>query len=193
MTIQSTALRLGVAAIAACAFTAATLPAAAQSAGTRASADAKAGPAGKPAKADERMMQDIAQANIAEIETGKLAQEKASNDDVKKFAQTMVDDHTKALTELQDIASKKGVQLPTETDTKHKAAATALKALNGDSFDKRYMSTVGVSDHKKTHEMLQKVERSANDPDLKAYAAKTLPVVHGHLTTAQQIAGAKAR
>ena len=76
MTIQSTALRLGVAAIAACAFTAATLPAAAQSAGTRASADAKAGPAGKPAKADERMMQDIAQANIAEIETGKLAQEK---------------------------------------------------------------------------------------------------------------------
>ncbi|MET3915592.1 putative membrane protein [Variovorax sp. OAS795] len=193
MTIQSTAVRLGVAAIAACAFTATTLPAAAQSAGTRSSANAKADQAGKSSKADERMMKDIAQANIAEIETGKLAQEKASNGEVKKFAQTMVDDHTKALTELQDIASKKGVQLPTETDTKHKASATALKALNGDSFDKRYMSTVGVSDHKKTHEMLQKVERSANDPDLKAYAAKTLPVVHGHLTTAQQIAGAKAK
>jgi len=201
MTIQSTALRLGVAAIAACAFTAASVPVAAQSAssrgeqatGTRSSAARSDQAGNKTAKADERAMKDIAQANIAEIETGKLAQEKASKDEVKKFAQTMVDDHTKALTELQEIASKKGVELPTETDMKHKASATALKALNGDSFDKRYMSSVGVSDHKKTHEMLQKVERNTNDPDLKAYAAKTLPVVHGHLTTAQQIAGAKAK
>jgi putative membrane protein len=172
MTIQRTALRLGVAAVAACALTA--LPAAAQS-----------------SKSDQRMMKDIAQANIAEIETGKLAQEKASKEEVRKFGQTMVDDHTKALGELQELASKKGVELPTEPDARHKAAATALKALSGDAFDKRYMSMAGVSDHKKTHEELQKVQRSANDPDLKAYAAKTLPVVHGHLTTAQEISGKK--
>jgi putative membrane protein len=197
MTIQNTVIHLGVAAVAAWAFTA-TLPAAAQSASSRGdqatetrSAAGKSDSAGKSSKADQRMMKDIAQANIAEIETGKLAQEKASKDEVKQFGKTMVDDHTKALSELQEIASKKGVELPTEPDAKHKATATALKALNGENFDKQYMSMAGLSDHKKTHEMLQKVQRNATDPDLKAYAAKTLPVVHGHLTTAQGITGKK--
>ena len=197
MTIQSTALHLGVAAVAACAFTA-SLPAAAQSASSRGdqatetrSAAGKSDSAGKSSKADQRMMKDIAQANIAEIETGKLAQEKASKNEVKQFGKTMVDDHTKALGELQEIASKKGVDLPTEPDAKHKATATALKALSGETFDKQYMSMAGLSDHKKTHEMLQKVQRNATDPDLKAYASKTLPVVHGHLETAQGITGKK--
>jgi putative membrane protein len=199
MTIQRTAFRFGAAAIAACALTAG-LPAAAQSANSRGEQAAgtrnpagKSDPAGKPSKADQRMMRDIAQANIAEIETGKLAQEKASKDEVKQFGKTMVDDHTKALGELQEIASKKSVELPTEPDVKHKATATALKALNGDAFDKQYMSMAGVSDHQKTHDMLQKVQRNAADPDLKAYAAKTLPVVHGHLTTAQEVAGKKSK
>ena len=197
MTIQSTAFRFGMAAVAACAF-AATLPAAAQSASSRGdqatetrSAAGKSDQAGKPSKGDQRFMRDIAQANLAEIETGKLAQEKASKDEVKQFGKTMVDDHTKALSELQEIASKKGVELPTEPDAKHKATATALKALSGETFDKQYMSMAGLSDHKKTHEMLQKVQRNATDPDLKAYAAKTLPVVHGHLETAQGITGKK--
>ena len=197
MTIQRTALHFGLAAVAACAFTT-SLPSGAQSAGSRGdqatesrSASGRPDSAGKSAKADQRMMKDIAQANIAEIETGKLAQEKASKDEVKQFGKTMVDDHTKALSELQQIASKKGVELPTEPDTKHKATATALKALNGETFDKQYMSMAGLSDHKKTHEMLQKVQRNATDPDLKAYAAKTLPVVHGHLETAQGITGKK--
>lgn len=193
MTIQSTVLRLGAVAIAAAAFTA--LPAAAQSAASRGdqAGEARSGAASQTAKADERMMKNLAQANLAEIETGKLAQQKAAKDDVKKFGQTMVDDHTKSLGELQELASKKGVELPTEPDTKHKATATALKALDGDAFDKRYMSMAGVSDHKKTHEMLQKVQREAKDPDLKAYAAKTLPVVHGHLTMAQQLTSTTAK
>ncbi len=194
MTFQSTAFRLGtVAAIAAAIFTA--MPAAAQSAASRGeqatAAESRNSPGAKIAKADERMMKNLAQANIAEIETGKLAQEKAAKDEVKKFGQTMVDDHTKSLGELKELAAKKGVELPTEPDTKHKATATALKALDGDNFDKQYMSMAGLSDHKKTHEMLQKVQREAKDPDLKAYAGKTIPVVHGHLTTAQQITGKK--
>ncbi|MDH6595002.1 putative membrane protein [Variovorax sp. TBS-050B] len=195
MNIQTTAFRLAAAAVAAAAFTA--LPAAAQSAASRGdqavSSESRSGAdaAARLTKADERMMKNLAQANIAEVETGKLAQEKAAKDEVKKFGQTMVEDHTKSLGELQELASKKGVTLPTEPDTKHKATATALKALDGDAFDKRYMAMVGVADHKKTHEMLQKVQREAKDPDLKAYAAKTLPVVHGHLTTAQQISPAR--
>lgn len=154
------------------------------------SGTASATAASKVSKADLELMEDITHANLAEIQTGKLALEKSSNEQVRKFAQQMIDDHTKAHQELQKLASPKGVTLPTDTDPQHKVIATALKALSGDTFDRQYMSQVGVADHKRTHELLEKTQQTATDPELKAYAKKTMPVVHQHLTTAQQISGA---
>lgn len=136
------------------------------------------------------MLTDLAEANIAEIQTGKLALEKSKNDKVKAFAQQMVDDHTKALSELQTLAQSKGVKLPDDTDLQHKAMATALKALSGDAFDAQYMKRVGVGDHQRTVKLLQKVQKDAKDADMKAMAAKMLPTVQQHLLTAEQTAGA---
>jgi len=144
-------------------------------------------------RADERMLRDIAQANLAEIETGRIALDKSKDERVRKFAQQMVDDHTTAMKDVQQLAQTKGVTLPDGPDVKHKTVATALKALSGDTFDKQYMSQAGLGDHRKTHELLQKTQRDAKDPDLKALATKMIPVVHGHLTDAEQIAPAKKR
>jgi putative membrane protein len=144
-------------------------------------------------RTDERMLRDIAQANLAEIETGRIALDKSKDEQVRKFAQQMVDDHTTAMKDVQQLAQTKGVTLPDGPDMKHKTVATALKALSGDTFDKQYMSQAGVGDHRKTHDLLQKTQRDAKDPDLKALAAKMIPVVHGHLTEAEQIAPAKKR
>jgi len=63
---------------------------------------------------DERMMKQLAESNLAEISTGKLAQEKAQSEEVKSFAKKMVDDHTKSLEELRQLAQSKGVTLPSE-------------------------------------------------------------------------------
>ena len=144
-------------------------------------------------RADERLLRDIAQANLAEIETGRIALDKSKDEQVRKFAQQMIDDHTTAMKDVQQLAQTKGFTLPDGPDMKHKTVATALKALTGDTFDKQYMSQAGVGDHRKTHELLQKTQRDAKDPDLKALATKMLPVVHGHLTEAEQMAPAKKR
>lgn len=69
------------------------------------------------------MMVDLAEASIAQIQTGKLALEKGKSDKVKSFARHMVDDHTKALSELQTLAQSKGVKLPEDTDLPHKGIA----------------------------------------------------------------------
>ncbi|MEC4718838.1 DUF4142 domain-containing protein [Noviherbaspirillum sp. CPCC 100848] len=155
-----------------------------------ASAAAK-GSNGSVSKADQRMMKNLAEANFAEIETGKLALQKSQNDQVKAYAQKMIDDHTQAQKELEQLAQQKGVTLPTETDMKHKAAAKALSALEGEKFDKMYMNQVGVRDHKNTHQLLTKAQKDAKDPDLKALAAKMTPTVDGHLTMAQEHTGKK--
>jgi len=147
--------------------------------------------AAKLSKADRRAVMDMAQANMAEIETAKLALSKSENADVKTYAQQMIDDHGKALSEGQALAQTKGVTLPEELDAKHKAMSAKLEKLSGDEFDRTYMKQAGVADHKQTLAKLQKSAKSVKDPDVKALAAKMVPTVEQHLKAAQQMQTAK--
>jgi putative membrane protein len=154
---------------------------------TAGSAGTASGGALTLARADSSMMMDLAQANLAEIETGKLALEKAQSDDTKKFAQQMIDDHTAALDQLKTIATTKGVTLPTEPGLLHKTELTALKALSGKAFDNQYRSHAGVGDHERTLKLLQKIQKDAKDPELKSMATTLQPKVQEHLKMAQQL------
>lgn len=141
--------------------------------------------------ADKKGIMDMNMANMAEVAAGKMAVAKAQNPDVKAFAQQMIDDHSKALTDVQSLAQTKGVTLPTELDAKHKAMAAKLDKLSGEKFDKEYMKNAGVSDHKTVHAMLMKDEKAAKDADVKALAGKMLPTVEQHMKSAEMIANKK--
>ena len=146
---------------------------------------ATAGAATSLSKGDQTIIIGMAQANMAEVAAGKMALEKSSNADVKKFAQTMIDDHSKALDSVTEVAKAKEITLPTEPDAAHKAMAARLQKLSGDAFDKAYMKEAGVADHSKVHAKLKKDETAAKDPDVKALATKMLPTVDAHLQTAK--------
>lgn len=158
----------------------------------KAAASKAAASAGSLSKGDRDLMRDIAHANLSEIETGKLAQSKSKNENVRKFAQQMIDDHTKAQGEVQQLAQAKGVTLPTEPDTKHKALMKKMEGMSEAEFDKQYMAKGGVADHKDTHRLLKKTESRAKDADLKALAGKMLPTVDQHLTMAKDMTGSKS-
>jgi putative membrane protein len=143
-------------------------------------------------KADQKILQDLAQANMAEIESAKLAQSKSENEQVKNFARQMIDDHTQALNDVQQLASAKGVKLPGELDSKHQAMENKLGSMTGEAFDRAYLTRAGVSDHQKVDKMLKLAEARATDSDLKALAAKMLPTVEQHLNSAQHLHGEKA-
>lgn len=136
-------------------------------------------------------MREMALANMAEIETANLALKQSNNDQVKTFAQKMIDDHTQAHKELEQIAQAKGVTLPTEPDREHKAEMKKLSALEGEKFDKRYMSKDGIKEHRETHRMVSRAQTRATDPDLKALAAKMEPIVADHLKMAQDMRSGK--
>jgi predicted outer membrane protein len=161
-------------------------------AGASAAGAAPMAAAGTLSKSDQKILESMAQANIDEVEAGKMAQTKSQNEQVKSFAQQMIDDHGKALADVQQLAQQKGVTLPTEPDAKHKAMAAKLDKMSGDAFDKAYMAQAGVADHKKVHAMLMKDEKSAKDPDVKAMAAKMAPAVEQHLKSAEQMHMAKS-
>jgi predicted outer membrane protein len=75
---------------------------------------------------DQEWVMKVAQGGMAEVELGKLATEKAASDEVKKFGQRMVDDHSKANEELKTLAQNKKITLPTDIDAKHKAERDRL-------------------------------------------------------------------
>ncbi|MES2400486.1 MAG: DUF4142 domain-containing protein [Pseudomonadota bacterium] len=145
----------------------------------------------KVSKADAKLIADLAQANMAEVDAGKLALEKSGDDATKKFAQMMIDDHTAALGEVEKLATSKSVTLPTGPSVMQKTKATALKALSGKLFDKEYAKHAGVGAHESTVKLLRKIQKDGKDADLKALADKLLPKVEGHLAEAKTLAAAK--
>lgn len=135
---------------------------------------------------DERMVKQIAESHLAEIKAGKLAQDKASSDEIKSFAKKMVDDHTKALDDLKQLAQSKGVTLPTEPGRQQMAEQQKLQGMSGDKFDRQYMQQSGDRAHKETHRLLQRAASRAEDSELKNYASKAIGTVESHQQMAKE-------
>lgn len=152
--------------------------------GKMASDGRMSGTTGQMSKADQTFVYKAAVGGMAEVEMGQMATEKASDAKVKAFGQRMVTDHGKANDELKALAAKKSVDLPSETDSKHKATAAKMSKQSGAAFDRAYMRDM-VQDHEKDVAEFQKEANSGSDPDVKAWAAKTLPTLQEHLQQAK--------
>jgi putative membrane protein len=139
------------------------------------------------AHVDAAFMKNAAEAGLAEVEASKLAASKATNTQVKSFAQQMVDDHSKANDELKALAASKGVTLPTEPSMAQKAKLKLLQGADGAHFDKRYAESFGVKAHEDTVNLFQKEAQKAKDPEVKAWAEKTLPTLQHHLEMAKDM------
>jgi putative membrane protein len=147
---------------------------------------AQQSPSRAVASGDSAFATKAAHANMAEVELGKLALQKTMSDEVKKFAQMMVDDHSKALDELKSVAGTKKITLPTAIDAEHKKLSDRLSKLSGAAFDREYMAAM-VDGHRKVAADFRKQSQSGADSDLKAWAGKTLPTVEAHLKQAETV------
>jgi len=139
----------------------------------------------KTAKAaDQTFVMKAARGGLAEVELGKLAEDKATNDQVKQFGKKMVDDHGKANDELKSLAQSKNITLPTDLSAKDKALHDRLSKLSGAAFDRAYMQAM-VKDHREDVNEFRTESKSGADPEVKQWAAKTLPTLETHLKLAQ--------
>jgi putative membrane protein len=127
-----------------------------------------------------------ADGGMAEVELGRLAVQKASNDRVKQFGQKMVDDHSKANNDLKAAAGQEGIELPADTSAKHKATMQKLSKLSGAEFDKAYMADM-VKDHVEDVKEFEKASKAPGDSPVKTFATNTLPTLKDHLQMARDI------
>ena len=154
--------------------------------GTAKSGTAAGASQGTTPGADAMFIRTAAMDGMAEVEHGRLAGQNATHDEVKQFAQRMVDDHGKAGDELKGLAAGKNVTLPTELDAKHKAMHDKLSKMKGAAFDRAYIAHM-VTAHQQAVALFQKEASGGKDPEAKAWAAKTLPTLQEHLKMARAV------
>lgn len=135
---------------------------------------------------DSTFVMKAAMGGMMEVESGNVAQQNGMHDRVKAFATMMVNDHGKANNELMALASGRGVTLPTALPQDMQNHMEEMKKMKGKAFDKHYMGMM-VNDHQKTIKDFETQANSGSDPDLKAWAAKTLPVLQMHRDSATAI------
>ncbi|HAH24490.1 MAG TPA: DUF305 domain-containing protein [Prolixibacteraceae bacterium] len=135
---------------------------------------------------DQDFIKEAANGGLMEVELGKYAQEHAMSPRVKNFGAMMVRDHMKANDELKSIAARKNINVPSTIDDKHRETMSDIQKKTGADFDKEYMKEM-VDDHEKDVDKFKKHAENGVDPDLKAFASKTLPMLLMHQDSAKNI------
>lgn len=135
---------------------------------------------------DKKFVMEAAVGGMEEVQLGQLAAQKASDTDVKNFGQKMVDDHSKANDQLKQVASQKGVTVPSTLPASKQKEVDHLSKLSGAAFDKAYVSMM-VKDHKKDVAEFKKESTKAKDSDVKSFASTTLPTLQDHLKMIEDI------
>lgn len=135
---------------------------------------------------DSEFLVDQAEINLAEIELGKLAETKGTNPEVKKFGKMMVDDHTKAASEVSALAKTKNFTLPTSLTEEGQEEYNKLNEKSGADFDKKFADMM-IDGHEKAINKLKKASEDAKDPDVRTWASNNIAGLTAHLEHAKML------
>ena len=142
---------------------------------------------GQASSTDKMFVKKALQGGMAEVQLGQLTLQKSSNEQVKQFAQKMIDDHTKMGEQMKPVAQQIGVPVPTSVSKKDKAVMSKLQALSGTAYDQAYIKDM-VKDHKEDLSEFQGEASSGQDQTVKDAATQGSQVISEHLQMIQQLA-----
>ncbi len=143
-------------------------------------------PPPKLSSADTAFLDQAAAIDLGEIQEGRLAARRGARPTVRQFGQQMVTDHTKNNQTLMSLAQSKGVSVPTAPDQHAMAEMTELEHLHGHAFDRQYVGEQ-VTGHQQAIGLYQQEAQQGSDPEVKAFAQQTLPILQQHLSMAEAL------
>jgi putative membrane protein len=122
----------------------------------------------KVTRGDKSFVHDMAIANMAEVELAKLMPERSTDAEINKFAQLMIDDHTKSLDSLKAIAAQHNIPVPTELDARQMRLRDKLAKWHGNEFERNYMDAM-VDEHE---QMVDALDDRVDETRLAEYKAE---------------------
>jgi putative membrane protein len=135
----------------------------------------------------EDFVKAVAISDMFEIQSSKLALEKKARPD-EKFAERMVQDHTKTTEQLKELvkSGKVKAELPTALDGKHQQMLDQLRSESGATFEKDY-DQMQRDGHKQAVALFESYAKGGDNAELKRWAANTLPHLQEHLALAEKL------
>jgi putative membrane protein len=176
-----------IASLAACSDPAGPRAQSAPESGAAATTGAAAARSSSLSATDRNFILTAAESGAAEIELGRLAQQRAANPAIRQFGGQMVTEHSRAQDELTAIARNKGIEASTDLDARHRAMRDTLSKLPGAAFDQQYLQGQ-VEDHEAAISAFQREGQQGQDGDLTAFARRSLPMLTRHLDEARDLA-----
>ncbi len=141
---------------------------------------------------DQAFVDLAAQTDMTEAHLGQLAQENASSQAVKDYANMLVTDHTADYTQLGTIATKAGLTVPKGLDPMHQKMIAPFEKLKGAAFDHRYIHQMVVG-HEAAIAAYNKQSRDGQNEAIKTYATQTLPTLEKHEQGAKDLSKGKSK
>jgi len=142
---------------------------------------------GQPSATDRMFVSKAMQGGMAEVQLGQLTLQKSNNEQVKQFAQRMIDDHTKLNDQMKPVAQQLGVSVPDQISKNDRKTIAKMQALSGTAYDQAYIKDM-VKDHKQDLNQFQMEASSGQDQTVKDAASQGSKVIAQHLQMAQQLA-----
>jgi putative membrane protein len=134
---------------------------------------------------DREFVRKAVSGGLAEVELGQLAMDRAVNRAVRSYATRIVQDHNRATAELMALAQRRALAAPATLEASHQAH-DRLAGLSGAAFDRAYLQQM-LRDHTQDIAEFERATQIVTDPELRAWAARTLPTLHQHLALARQV------
>ena len=132
---------------------------------------------------------DCARTDLAQIILGALAIEKGTTDDVKDYGRTLIDNHSKALKDLADLASRKRVYIQFKPGNIQTTEFSVIQTQSGSDFDKAVL-TAAVNNENRAHSSVQQfTSQGTQDSDLRDFAKSRLSNINDRLSDSRNLAG----
>lgn len=139
-------------------------------------------------RGDRDFIREAAESGLYEVQSAQLAAVKATDPQVKSYAAMLVDHHTHANNQLVQLANARKLELPVAPPRRMRLAIEQMGKKDGAAFDREFVQDVGVKAHERDIQRFEKAARNVRDPQLKAFAERTLPLLREHLAQARQLA-----
>lgn len=152
-----------------------------------AKADDSSGTKSSTNAADSAFLQHAAVDGLGEVQMGRIALDKSSDAQIRQLAQRIVEDGTRTNDQLNALTRNKQVTVPPTASSDTLKETGKLQTKNGSAFDQAWSKAV-VKDHQAAVKLFTQESTQTKDPDLRQFTQATLPTLHAHLKSAQELA-----
>jgi putative membrane protein len=144
--------------------------------------------AAAPSSQDRAFLVAAHQNNLTEIQAGRAALKKSSNDVVRRHGQLFITDHTRLDADLRAVAQQLNVSLPSQPNAKQRATLASVSALSGTAFDAAWLRSQ-LTGHRQAKADGQRELSQGSDGQVKGLARAAAPVIQMHLAMLQEATG----